>query len=182
MYWTIRPFLSVIAAALLISVILFTPASADSGEARLLSGSSRSWQIELDQETTLAYDLKVEVGDRIDVFLMTAPEHQAFERGEPFSFIAGGSFTDAREVSAELVLGPGTYYLVAASASAPAGSLTEDTLVSYTINVETTSESSTLQTILTVGAAAILFMVLFILFDTLRRNKSHKEDEDERRQ
>lgn len=181
MYWTIRSFLSVTAAALLISVILFTPASADSGEARLLSGASQSWEIILDKETTVVYDLRVEVGDRIDVYLMTSPEHQAFESGEPFTFIAEGSFTDAREASAEVLLQPGAYYLVASSRSGPSGSLTEDTLVSYNINVAATSQSSALQTILTVGAGAILCMVLFILFDNaIARRKKAPERKDKK--
>ncbi len=179
---TLRTILPVIATALLISIVLFTPASADSGEVLVPSGGSHSWKIVLDRETRFSYDVEDETGGRIDLFLMTAAEHQRFEEGEPFTYIADGSFTSVPGASAELVLRPGTYYLVAVSPAGAEGSIVRESLLSFNISVETSSASDGLRAIMAFGVVAVLCLVIVIAFDTLsRRRKEAARGEEKRR-
>lgn len=179
MYWTIRTILPVVAAALLISIVLFTPASADSGEVLLSSGSSHSWEIVLDRETSVSYEVSVEAGRPIDLFLVTASEHQRFDEGKAFTYIADGSFTSVPGASAKLMLRPGTYYLVAVSPAGAEGAIGSESLLSFNISVETSSASEGLRAIMTVGAVAVLFMVIVILFDVMLRRRKETPMEEE---
>ena len=179
MYWTVIKILPVIASALLISIVLFTPASADAGEVLLPSGGSHSWQIALDRETRISYDVEAEAGERINLFLMSAADHGRFEMGEMFTYIADGSFISVTGASAALVLLPGTYYLVAMvsdAEGAPAG----DILLSFNISVEKTSASEGLRIIMAFGAAIILFLVAIMGRDVLHQRKAREEERERR--
>ncbi len=165
-----------VASALLISIVLFTPASADTGEVLLSSGESHSWQISLDRETRMSYDVEAETGQRIDLFLMSSSDHSRFELGEGFTYIADGSFISVTKASADLVLLPGTYYLVAMAPDEAEGTPPSDVLLSFNISVETTSASESLKIIMAFGAVIILCLVTIMGLDVLRRRKAGEEE------
>ena len=159
------------ASALLISIVLFTPASADTGEVLLSPGGSHSWPIALDRETGLTYDVKADGGQRINLLLMSAADHQRFQSGETFTYIPDGSFIHVASANARLELLPGDYYLVAMSPDAEEGAPPSDTLLSFNISVETTSASESLKLILAIGAAVILGLVTIIGLDMMNRKR-----------
>lgn len=174
-YWTVRNILPVIASALLISIVLFTPASANTGEVLLSSGGSHSWSIELDRETWVSYEVEAEDGQTINLFLMSAADHQRFETGEAFTYMPDGSFIHVRAASADMVLLPGDYYLVAMAPDVADGASMKDILLSFNISVESTSASEGLKLIMGVGAAIILGLVGVIGLDVLYRNRRKGE-------
>ena len=171
MYWTAKIILPLLASALLISIVLFAPASADTGEVLLSPGGSHSWQIALDRETRLTYNVEAEGGQSINLFLLSAADHQRFQSGETFTYIPDGSFIHVTGATARLELMPGDYYLVAMSPDAKEGTPPSDTLLSFNISVETTSASESLKLILAIGAAIILGLVTIIGLDMLNRNR-----------
>lgn len=164
-----------IASALLISIVLFTPASADAGEVLLPSGGSHTWQIALDRETRIAYDVEAGAGERIDLFLMSAADHGRFEMGEMFTYIADGSFISVTGASAALVLLPGTYYLVAMAPDGAESAPASDILLSFNISVEKTSASEGLKIIMAFGAAIILLLVAIMGLDVLHQKRKREE-------
>lgn len=171
MCWTVRTFLSVLAAALLISVLLFTPASAESGEALLSPGEERAWEVHEDSPFQLVYEVDVLSGQRVNVFLVTASEYQRLQADETFSYIREGSFTNVQQAYAEVDLEAGTYYLVVSPTPQAPMAGEDEVRLSYDITAMISSEDNSLTTVLTIGAMLLFGLVVVILVDVMSRRR-----------
>lgn len=175
MYWTVRNILPVIATALLISIVLFTPASADTGEVMLPSGGSHSWPIALDSESLLSYRVEAD-GGNVDIYLMTSDDYERFKLGEKYTYIADGSFENVPSASAELALMPDTYRLVAIAEAASEGLVMREIRLTFDIDAEARSETDALKTIMVLGVLIIFALVAIIALDLLYlRRKDYRD-------
>jgi hypothetical protein len=167
----IRTFLSVAAAALLISVILSTPASsAETGEASIPSGGHRAWLMEVDQSFTIKYDIQSDVTNPINVLVIPADEYADYQEGRQYSYLAQASRMNITQASVEAPLDAGRYYLVVEDV--PNGSASVGEAISYDINTMVQSMGDdTMEMVLTAGAMVILLLVMVVLVDVASRRK-----------
>ena len=159
----LRKFLSVAAAALLISVILLTPASsADTGEATLLSGTHRSWPAEMEEGLTLSYDIRAGTGT-INVMEVSSTNYTAYLNGQPYQVVPGTKATNVTEAQVDIPLRSGSYYVVVESA---VNGDENGSFINYRIDmVKPVPPASSLPLVLGVGTLALLGAVLYFFAD-----------------
>jgi hypothetical protein len=165
----LRTFLSVIAAALLISVILLTPASsADTGEAIIPSNGHRSWSVEMDRPFTLSYTIETVGDSRVNVLVIPSENYSGYLEGSGFNSMADVRASNVTNATADVRLGAGLYYVVVEAA----GGSSDGTAINYRIDaLATQSQASSLQIVLGAGALVLLGIVLLFFLDMRMRKK-----------
>lgn len=168
----LRTFLSVAAAALLISVILLTPASsADTGEATIPPDGHRSWTVEMDRAFTLSYRIETMDGSKVNVMVIPADHFVGYVAGSTFDVVPGAGSTNITSMSIDVELRAGLYYLVVEPADTSSIS-SEGTTVNYQIDASIpAAEGSSLQPVLGAGALVLLGTILLFFLDMKRRKK-----------
>lgn len=167
----LRKFLSVAAAALLISVILLTPASsADTGEATILSGTHRSWSVEMDEWFTLSYSIETTDGSEINVMVIPAINYTDYLEGKDYVAVSGTVVKNTTNTSMDVRLRPGIYYVVV---EANDGGKANETTISYRIDALAPGKpASSLSLVLGVGSLILMGIVLYLFIDI--RTKARK--------
>ncbi len=168
----LRTFLSVVAAALLISVILLTPASsADTGEATIPHGGHHSWSVEMERPFTLSYSIGSLDGSRVNVLVIPSDNYSRYLAGSVFNTIPEAGVSNITNTTVDVEMRPGNYYIVVESPDGPGGT-SNDTMISYRIDAFTTSpDGSSLQIILGAGMIVLLGIILFFILDIKLRGK-----------
>lgn len=159
------------AAALLISVVLLTPASsADIGEATIPNGGYRSWSVAMDQPFTLSYSIETLDGSRVNVLVIPSDNYSGYLAGAASNTILEAGVSNVTNTTVDVAMGAGSYYIVI-EAPEVSGAPSNDTLVSYRINASSGDGSSSLQIVLGAGAVVLLGIILFFFLDTKLRRK-----------
>ncbi len=168
----LRTFLSVVAAALLISVILLTPASsADTGEASIPYGGHRSWSVDMERPFTLSYSIEALDGSRVNVLVIPSDNYSSYLAGKVFNTIPEAGVTNVTNTSVDVAMRPGNYYVVIEAHDGP-GLPSSDAMVSYRIDAtDGNHEGSSLQIVLGAGAVILLGTILFFFLDMKLRRK-----------
>lgn len=168
----LRTFLSVVAAALLISVILLTPASsADTGEAFIPYGGHRSWSVDMERPFTLSYSIETLDGSRVNVLVIPSENYSSYLAGKVFNAIPEAGVSNVTNTSVDVAMRPGNYYVVIEAPEGP-GAPSNGVMVSYRIDASTNNpEGSSLQIILGAGAVVLLGTILFFFLDMKLRRK-----------
>jgi hypothetical protein len=146
--------------------------SADSGEKRIESGHFLAWEIEVEAPFTLTYQIVVESGPNVEVYLMTAKEYGRFLGGEDFQSISSGNGA-ASSFDETIGLDKGRYFLVVDNpfislSLENESSSSRASLVDYDISAVQRGHSLSLEMILAMGSVVLLGMVL-IAFATFMR-------------
>jgi hypothetical protein len=166
----LRKFLSIAAAALLISVILLTPASsADTGEATILYNNYHSWPVEMNQRFMLSYSIATTNRSLINV--MVIPEESYFDylNGSSFVPVVGTEARNITNTTMEIQLSPGIYYILAEANDRGDGNITT---VSYRIDARPIApSSSSLPFILGAGVSILLAIVVYFVIDVKGRKE-----------
>jgi hypothetical protein len=168
----VRTFLSVVAAALLISVILLTPASsADTGEATIPYGGHRSWSVAMDRPFILTYSIETLDGSPVNVLVIPSDNYSNYLAGSLFNAVVEAGVSNVTNTTVDVTMPAGNYYVVIEAPADP-GIKMNDTLVNYRIDASSNDAGgSSLQIILGVGAVALFGTILFFLIETKLRGK-----------
>jgi len=156
----LRSFLSVVAAALLISVILLTPASsAEIGEATIPADGHRLWSVQDDRQFTLSYAIEAIDGSTFDVAVISEDDLASYLAGTPSGAVAGMGAEKVSSAAMEMELRPGTYYIVVERV----GGAVEEATISY--HIETSADENNGSSLaIVLGCGALVLMVTVVLF------------------
>jgi hypothetical protein len=168
----LRTFLSVVAAALLISVILLTPASsADTGEATIPYGGHRSWSVEMERPFTLSYSVVVLDGAHVNVLVISSDNYSGYLTGSVSGVVHEAGVSNVTNTSVDVEMQPGTYYVVIEAPQVP-GVTSNETMVSYRIDTSVgNTEGSSLAMVLGAGAVVLFGTVILFFLDMRVRRK-----------
>jgi hypothetical protein len=161
----LRTFLSVVAAALLISVILLAPASsADTGEATIPYGGHRFWSVDMERPFTLSYSIEAFDGARVNVLVIPSNNYSGYLAGSLFDTIPEAGVSNVTNTTVNVEMRPGNYYVVI-EVPQDRGVPSNETMIAYRIDTSTGGPNgSSLQIVLGAGAIILMGTVLFFFF------------------
>lgn len=153
-------FITVFAVLGMMLFSLFATVSAGSGTQTVNEDQYGFHIVALTKEQTVSYTIEVVAGQNVDVLLMNDDNYDLYEVQENFEYISEGTDLNTLYSSHEIVLQPGTYYIIVDNTDYPSGGATPSSnSVTYDYDISIKSASVNLCSgaiLLIVGSVAIV--------------------------